>query len=362
MGVGATLSWLKKGAWRWRERGFEAISSAMQNEFDAAAADTGSDDRAEGPAPFFKMHGLGNDFVILDARRGKPFAARPVTPALARALGNRRRGVGFDQLIVIRDGAGGAEALIEFFNPDGGMSAACGNGTRCVADLLMREARRNEIVLESTHALLPCERLQNGLVQVDMGPPELDWRKIPLAEASDTVRVDVKLGPIDNPALWGPAAVNMGNPHCIFFVEDAEAEAVDRLGPMIEHHPMFPERTNVEFATVLKPNRVRLRVWERGAGITEACGSGACATVVAGVRRGLLARRTTVALDGGALEIEWRESDGHVLMTGPTSTVFAGALHPSFLQAAQAEAQAEAGLDTATSAGSAAPREASLGG
>lgn len=326
----------------------------MQNEFDAATAASQAGEAAGSPAPFFKMHGLGNDFVILDARRGKPFAARPITPALARALGNRRRGVGFDQLIVIRDGAGGAEALIEFYNPDGGMSGACGNGTRCAADLLMRENGRNDILLESTHAQLPCTRLPNGLVQVDMGPPELDWRKIPLAEASDTVRVDVKLGPIDNPALWGPAAVNMGNPHCIFFVENAEAEAIDRLGPMIEHHPMFPDRTNVEFASVVKPNRVRLRVWERGAGVTEACGSGACATVVAGVRRGLLARRTTVVLDGGALEIEWRESDGHVLMTGPTTTVFAGALHPSFLEAADAEAEAEAAA--------AAAKEASVGG
>lgn len=287
------------------------------------------------PLPFYKMHGLGNDFVVIDARGGED----PATPALARAIADRRRGVGFDQMIVLRDGSERAAAAdIDFWNADGSMSGACGNGARCAADLLMRQHGLGALTLRSAAGLLACRRLPDGRVEVDMGAPKLDWREIPLRDASHTERIDVKLGPIDDPALWGPGAVNMGNPHCVFFVEDAETAPVEKLGPMIEHHPMFPERTNVEFAQVLDRGRIRTRVWERGVGVTQACGSGACAVAVAAARRRLADRRVEVILDGGSLEIDWREADDHVLLSGPTAMVFAGVIDPDFIAAAEAEA------------------------
>lgn len=278
--------------------------------------------------PFYKMHGLGNDFVVLDARGGED----PTSPGLVRALSDRRRGVGCDQVIVLRDGSDRtAFADIDFWNADGSMAGACGNGTRCAADLAMTGAGVDRLTLRGANGPLVCERLEDGMIRVDMGPPKLDWRDIPLRDASHTERIDVKLGPIDDPALWGPGAVNMGNPHCVFFVEDAEAAPVEKIGPMIEHHPMFPERTNVEFVQVLDKGRARARVWERGVGVTQACGSGACAVAVAGARRLLTGRKLEVILDGGSLFVEWRESDDHVLMTGPSATVFAGVLTPEFL-------------------------------
>ncbi|MCI4661013.1 MAG: diaminopimelate epimerase [Neomegalonema sp.] len=283
------------------------------------------------PLPFFKMHGLGNDFVVIDAR-GKH---DPMTPALARAVGDRHCGVGFDQLVVIREsGEPGVAAAIDFWNADGSMAGACGNATRCVADVMMAEIRQDEIALRTQNGILPARRLSDGRVEVNMGPPKLDWRDIPLAEASFTERIDVKLGPIDAPVLWGPGAVNMGNPHAVFFVEDAESQPITKLGPFIENHPMFPERTNVEFAHVIAPDEIRVRVWERGAGVTMACGSGACAAVVAGVRRELIERRATVWMDGGALDVEWREEDDCVYLTGPTQMVFAGVLSPDFIATA----------------------------
>ncbi|MGD1870045.1 MAG: diaminopimelate epimerase [Neomegalonema sp.] len=288
------------------------------------------DDHALQPIPFYKMHGLGNDFVIIDIR-GQ--SVDPVTPALARVIGDRNRGVGFDQLTVVRDSSDrDVAADIDFWNPDGSMAAACGNATRCVADLLMKEQQVDRLTLRSENGLLPTERLESGMIRANMGRPKLDWRDIPLKEASHTERIDVKLGPIDDPVLWGPGAVNMGNPHAVFFVDDADKAEVEKLGPFIENHPMFPERTNVEFAHVIDPNQLRLRVWERGAGVTLACGSGACATVVAGARRNLVERRAVVHLDGGPLAIEWSEADDCVYMAGPTQMVFAGALSPEFLE------------------------------
>lgn len=283
--------------------------------------------------PFLKMHGLGNDFVVVDARGMHD----PMTAPLVRAIGDRHFGVGFDQLVVIRDAhERGVDALVDFWNADGSLSGACGNATRCVADLLMNETGRQAVVLRSQNGLLPCARAEMGMVRVNMGPPKLEWQEIPLKEASDTRRIDVKLGPIDDPVLWGPSAVNMGNPHCVFYVEDAEKVPLEKLGPMLEHHPMFPERTNVEFCHVIDPHQIRLRVWERGAGITLACGSGACAAVVAGARRGLIDRRAVVRLDGGALAIDWSADDNCVYMTGPVATVFAGALTPEFMAQAGA--------------------------
>lgn len=285
---------------------------------------------------FRKMHGLGNDFVIVDLRGGVP---RP-DAAFVRAAGDRRRGIGFDQFITIEDDPSPQlSAYMGIWNPDGSRSGACGNATRCVGHLLMAEGGTAEARLRTDFGILSCWQAAGGLIRVDMGRPKLDWRDIPVAEASDTVRVDVKFGPIDAPVLWGPGAVNMGNPHAVFFVDDAEAFPVDKIGPMVENHPMFPERTNVEFCTVEGPNRMRMRVWERGAGVTQACGSGACAAVVAGVRRGLVERKCLVMLDGGPLGIEWIE-DGPVMMTGPVATSFEGDFGPDILARAEKERKA----------------------
>lgn len=280
-----------------------------------AGPDTPKDDI--GPIPFLKMHGLGNDFVVIDARGG----GDPMTPALARAVGDRHFGVGFDQLAVIRD-CEDASASVDFWNSDGSTAGACGNATRCVAQLLFDENGGAPVTLRTERGLLACQPAPGGLVRVDMGPPALDWREIPLSREQDTVRLDAIEG--------GPGAAGMGNPHCVFFVEDAEAAPVETLGPKIEHDPLFPERTNVEFVQVIDRRTIRLRVWERGSGVTLACGSGACAAVVAGIRRGLLDEEVEVRLDGGALSIAW-DGRGGVVMTGPTARVFSGALDPALL-------------------------------
>jgi len=267
------------------------------------------------------MHGLGNDFVIIDARgAGDPVTPAPMTPELARALGDRHHGVGFDQLAVISD-SDSADASVSFWNSDGSTAGACGNATRCVAHLLLAESGAGTLALHTANGRLTAERLADGGIRVDMGPARTGWRDIPLAEEADTTAL---------PLPGNPGAVSMGNPHCVFFVDDAEAVALAEAGPEFEHHKLFPERTNVEFVQVISPGEVRLRVWERGAGITLACGSGACAAVVAGVRKGLVARRVSVHLDGGALEIEWRE-DGNVTMAGPVALVFEGRLSPEYL-------------------------------
>ncbi len=267
------------------------------------------------------MHGLGNDFVIIDARgAGDPITHAPMTPDLARALGDRHRGIGFDQLAVIAD-SDSADANVTFWNTDGSTAGACGHATRCVAHLLLAETTAATLAMQTANGRLIAERLSDGRIRVDMGPARTGWRDIPLAEEADTTALHLP---------GSPGAVSMGNPHCVFFVEDAEAVQLAEVGPEWEHHPLFPERTNVEFAQAISRTEVRLRVWERGAGITLACGSGACAAVVAGVRKGLLERSVTIHLDGGALEIEWREN-GHVYMTGPIAHVFEGRLSPEFL-------------------------------
>ncbi|SOC13641.1 diaminopimelate epimerase [Rhodobacter maris] len=262
---------------------------------------------------FLKMHGLGNDFVIIDARRGE----NPVTPALAQALGDRHRGVGFDQLAVILP-AEDADFTLEFWNSDGSKAGACGNATRCVSDLMMRDLGREAVTLFTERGQLSACRRADGLVSVNMGAPILDAKAIP-----------VLADPMALPRAGAPVAVGMGNPHCIYFVEDAEAVDVAGLGPQIEHDPLFPARTNVEFAALVAPDHLRMRVWERGAGITLACGSGTCATAVAAHLKGLTGRHVIVDVDGGRLEIDWRE-DG-VWMTGPTAMVFEATLSPAFL-------------------------------
>jgi diaminopimelate epimerase len=264
-----------------------------------------------------KMHGLGNDFVVIDSR-GR---AAVTTPALARALGDRNRGVGFDQLAEIRD-TPDADFALDFWNRDGSRAGACGNATRCVADHVMRATARDEVSIFTPRGLLAARRGPDGLVSVNMGNPQLDWAAVPLARPVDLLHL---------PLPGNPVAVGMGNPHCVLFVPDAEAVDVAGIGAALEHDPLFPEGTNVEFASLSAPDRLRMRVWERGAGITLACGSGACATAVAAHLRGLTGRRVTLDLDGGSLELDWRE-DG-VWMTGPTAHVFDGTLTPEFLAA-----------------------------
>jgi diaminopimelate epimerase len=265
--------------------------------------------------PFLKMHGLGNDFVVVDGRA----RAFDPTPEETRALADRRTGIGFDQLIIVEPPRQGlAHAFMRIRNADGGEVEACGNATRCVARLVMDELGRSHAIVETVAGLLDAEAKPEGLVAVDMGVARLDWREIPLREAVDTLHVPVSAGP-----LADPVATNMGNPHATFFVPDAEAIALAELGPGLEHHRMFPERANIGVAQILDPRRIRLRVWERGAGITRACGTGACAALVAAARRGLTGRRAEVILEGGTLLIEWL-ADGHVLMTGPAAVSFRG--------------------------------------
>ena len=277
--------------------------------------------------PFTKMHGLGNDFVVVDGR-AVPAA---LSPAQYRAVGDRRRGVGYDQFLTILPARNGGAAYMAIHNPDGSEAQACGNGTRCVASLLMREAGTAEVAIETVAGRLLCTDAGDGRVTVDMGPARLGWDEIPLAPAENAADADTLSFTVPGAEAFGPAtAVNIGNPHAVFFVPDAEAVDLAGVGPGIEHSPAFPERANIEFVTVLAPDRLRMRVWERGAGITQACGSGACASLVAAARRGLTGRRATVDLDGGPLEIWWRP-DGHVEMTGPVATSFAGILDADLL-------------------------------
>ncbi|QDC07869.1 diaminopimelate epimerase [Oceanicola sp. D3] len=261
--------------------------------------------------PFMKMHGLGNDFVVLDHRAGGVV----VTPELAMALADRHRGVGFDQLAVI-ELSDKADAKLTFYNADGSLSAACGNATRCIARYLMGETGKPAVTLLTERGLLPCVDAGDGLTSVNMGAPLTTWREIPLARDADSLRL---------PLEGDPVGTSMGNPHCTFFVDDAEAVDLAVRGPEVEHDPLFPERTNVQFAHVIGPDHLRMRVWERGTGITLASGSSSCAVAVAAHRRGLTGRKVTIDLDGGTIHIDWRE-DG-VWMTGPTAHVFDGVWH-----------------------------------
>ena len=273
-----------------------------------AAEDTG--------VPVMKMHGLGNDFVVLDARARRI----TVTPALARALGDRHRGVGFDQLALMT--MVGDALHLTFYNSDGSRSAACGNATRCIARFVMQETGATTLHLTTERGSLEARDAGDGLTSVNMGQPQLDWREIPLAREMDTLML-----PIDG----APTATGMGNPHCSFFVQDIAAIDIAAFGAAHEHHPLYPERTNVQVAEIIGPDHIRMRVWERGAGLTLASGSSSCAVAVAAARRGLTGRAVRIDLDGGTLHVDWRE-DG-VWMTGPTTHVFTGTLTPAFLEA-----------------------------
>jgi diaminopimelate epimerase len=272
-----------------------------------------------GKVPFLKMHGLGNDFVVLDGRRD----AIALGAEVVRALADRRIGIGCDQVIVLEaphDAA--ADVLMRIVNADGSQAEACGNASRCVADLVHRERHEPRVRIETAAGLLEAEVLPDGRVAVDMGRPRTGWRGIPLARAMDTDRVDLAMGPLSQ-----PVCTNLGNPHATFFVEAVEAVDLAALGSALEHHPLFPQRANIGVAAIRDRRNIRLRVWERGAGITAACGTGACAALVGAHRRGLVDRRAVVELDGGLLDIAWRE-DGHVVMTGPATLSFEGTFDP----------------------------------
>lgn len=265
--------------------------------------------------PFFKMHGLGNDFVVLDGR------ATPLhlDEAAVRRIGDRHRGVGFDQLVLLEPAAGDHVGIV-FFNSDGSTAGACGNGTRCAARFIMDQDGRDEVTFKSAAGTLTAARIEGGRVRVLMPAPRLEWRDIPLAQACDTLAL-----PIDLPELGRPVGVSMGNPHVVFFTSDLDAVEVEKLGPALERHPLFPERANIGFAQVVDRHTIRLRVFERGAGLTLACGSGACAAMVAAMRRDLVSDRCRLLLDGGELEIDW-PGQGPVGMTGPAAYSFEGVL------------------------------------
>ncbi len=265
---------------------------------------------------FMKMHGAGNDFVVIDSRGREAV----VTHGLARALGDRHCGVGFDQLAEIRS-SDTADFALDFWNSDGSRAGACGNATRCVSDYVMRGAGVTSVDLATARGHLQAQRVE-GSVWVNMGAPQLLWGEVPLASAVDTLHL---------PLSGDPAAVGMGNPHCVHFVADAATIDLAGLGPAVEHHALFPQRTNVEYASVLGPDHLRMRVWERGAGVTLACGSGACATAVAAHLRGLTGRKVRLDMDGGVLTVDWR-ADG-VWLTGPVAHVFDGLLSADFVAA-----------------------------
>ncbi len=273
-----------------------------------------------------KMNGLGNEILILDLRG----AALAVSAAEARAIAGAKS-LAFDQLMALHEPrTPGTEAYVRIINADGSEAGACGNGTRCVAWALMRGDARDEIAIETAAGPLACRRLGEWRFSVEMGAPRLDWRDIPLARAAaDTRAIDLAYGPLGAPILKNPAVVNMGNPHAIFFVDDIGAYDLATIGPALEHDPMFPERANISLARIEARDRIELKVWERGVGLTQACGSAACAALVAAARRGLTDRRARVMLPGGDLDIWWRESDGVVVMEGPVAFEFETRLDPA---------------------------------
>ncbi len=262
---------------------------------------------------FLKMNGIGNDFAVFDTRGS---GAR-IDADAARRVADRKQGVGCDQVILIEP-SDRADVFMRILNADGSEVGACGNATRCVAALISKEMGRPETVIETAAGLLHARTHESGMVTVDMGPARLDWTEVPLARAfADTTTLDLSFDDGKGGVLRDPGAVNVGNPHCVFIVEDTDAYDLAAIGPRIEHDGIFPERANISLAQITGPDMVRLRVWERGAGLTKACGTAACAAAVTAARKGLTGRRVTIGLPGGNLEIEWRESDGQILMTGP---------------------------------------------
>ena len=278
------------------------------------------------PTPFRKMNGLGNDFVVLDARAH----VLPITPDAVQRIADRKTGIGCDTVVVLEPSKR-ADVTMRFYNADGTESAACGNASRCIAWLLAKETGKTEPRLETKAGVLKTKVHPDGSVTVDMGIPKFRWDEIPLAEPfHDTKKIELQIGPIDNPVLHSPSVVNVGNPHCIFWVDDVDAHALDRFGPILENHPRFPERANISLAEITSPTSMKLRVWERGIGLTQACGTGACAAAVSAARKGLTGRIVTVTLPGGDLHVDWR-GDDHIWMTGPASLDFEGMLPEAML-------------------------------
>lgn len=270
------------------------------------------------------MHGLGNDFVIIDGRDRLPELSAPVL----RAIADRHRGVGYDQLIVMEPGSPDAEIFMRIYNADGSEAEACGNATRCVAHLLMQETHKGDVVIETRAGLLSGTADGQGNIVIDMGRPKLDWQDIPLSRPEDTAHINLTIGPLSD-----PVGVNMGNPHAVFFVEDADAVDLDKWGPIAEIDPIFPEKANISVASKMANGDIRLRVWERGVGITLACGSAACATMVAANLRGRVGKSATLHLNGGPLDMRI-DANGHVFMGGAIATSYTGILTADLLKGA----------------------------
>ena len=270
---------------------------------------------------FAKMHGLGNDFVILDWRDDR---SRKVPEAAARRLADRRLGIGCDQILVLRD-CDTADLRMDILNQDGSPSGACGNGTRCVADMMMNELQQDRIQIETDGGMLAAWRAADGVIAVDMGPVKTDWQDVPLASAADTLHVPLDIAGVDAAGL-DAVCHSLGNPHAVVFVEDAERVDIERIGPLVETAPLFPDRVNLSVVSRRDDGSFRMRVWERGVGITMACGSGACASGVAVARRGLGQDENRIVMDGGAVTISWNRDTSHVVMTGPVSYVATGQL------------------------------------
>lgn len=276
--------------------------------------------------PFRKMNGLGNDFVVLDARE----TSLALGADEVRRIGDRNGGIGCDQIIVMEPSKK-ADLFMRIFNADGSEVSACGNATRCIALIAAEESGRDEVSVETSAGLLKAKVDSADSITIDMGKPRFGWSDIPLAEPfEDTTGIELQIGPIDAPVLHTPSVVNVGNPHAIFWVDDVNAYDLDRFGPLLENHPIFPERANISLAQVTSRNGLNLKTWERGAGLTRACGTAACAAAVAAARKGLTDRKVAVKLPGGTLFIEWAEND-HILMRGPAELEFEGTLAPDTL-------------------------------
>jgi diaminopimelate epimerase len=281
---------------------------------------------------FVKMNGIGNEIVVVDMRAG----GAGIEPAEARAAAGPD-GAPYDQLMALyQPRTAGTDAFVRIFNNDGSEAGACGNGMRCVADLVSKESGKSDLTFETTTGILNCWKGTDGQFTVDMGPPRFKWNEIPLAEEfRDTRAIELQIGPIDKPVLHSPSVVSMGNPHAIFWVDDVSAHDIARLGPLLENHPIFPERANITLAQIVSRDHIIIRTWERGAGLTKACGSAACAAAVAAARLRRTNRKVKVTLPGGDLVIDWREKDDHVLMTGPVEFEFAGRFDPALFAKAR---------------------------
>jgi len=277
--------------------------------------------------PFRKMNGLGNDFVVLDARES-PIA---ISEAQARAIANRKTGIGCDQLIVMEKSPV-ADVRMRIWNAEGGEVPSCGNASRCIADLMFDELKGDVATIETKGGFLSAKKAGQHLVTIDQGLPKFGWKDIPLSEVfPDTRHIELQIGPIDKPLLHSPSVVNVGNPHCIFWVDDLDVVDLAKVGPMLENHPLFPERANISLAKVVARDNVLLKVWERGAGLTQACGTAACATMAAGYRIKIIDAKCKITLPGGDLFMSVNEVNGHVLMTGPAALDFEGTLPEGLL-------------------------------